>query len=82
MGRNKLSIKNRWLEKIWENNPIIALNILHTKEKEILPAYISKYNLACEKQIILSMIPNKQKEGWNYLEIKKKFQIIRVILTV
>ena len=42
-----------------KNNPIIALNVLHTKEKEILPAYISKYNLDCEKQIIFLMIRNK-----------------------
>ena len=41
-----------------KNNPIIVLNILHTKEKEICPAYISKINSNCEKQIILLMIPN------------------------
>ena len=36
-----------------KNNPTIALDILYTKEKEILPAYISKPNSTCEKQIIL-----------------------------
>ena len=35
-----------------KNNPTIALNILYTKEKEILPDYISKYNLTCEKKTI------------------------------
>ena len=45
-----------------KNNPTIALNILHTKEKEICPADISKINSNCEKQIILIMIPNEEKE--------------------
>ena len=44
-----------------KNNPTIALNILHTKEKEICPADISKINSNCEKQIILIMIPNEEK---------------------
>ena len=46
-----------------KNNSTIALNILCIKEKEKSPAYISKMNLNCEKQIILLMIPNKEKEG-------------------
>ena len=44
---------------------------MYTKEKEICPAYISKINSNCEKQIILLMVPNKEKEGWHYLAIKK-----------
>ena len=32
-----------------KNNLTIVLNILYTKEKEILPVYISKYNLTHEK---------------------------------
>ena len=51
-----------------KNNQIIALNI---KEKEICPAYISKNNMNCEKQIILLMIPSKEKERWHYLAVKK-----------
>ena len=43
-----------------KNNPIIAL-----------PAYISKHNSTREKQIILLMIPNEEKEGqWHYLAVK------------
>ena len=54
-----------------KNNPIIALNILYTKEKEIRPAFIWKINLNCEKQIILLMVPNEEKERlWIYLAIK------------
>ena len=30
--------------KTFENNLTIALNILHIKEKEIYPAYISNHN--------------------------------------
>ena len=44
------------------------LNILNIKEKEILPVYISKHNSTREKQI---MIPNKKKERWHYLAVKK-----------
>ena len=46
-----------------KNNLTIALNIFFVKEKEILPAYISKYNSTREKQIILLMILNEEKEG-------------------
>ena len=53
-----------------KNNPTFALIILHTKEKEICPADISKIHSNCEKQIILIMIPNKEKEGQHYLTVK------------
>ena len=48
---------------IQKNDPTIALNILYIKEKEICSAYISEINLNFEKQIILLMILNKEKEG-------------------
>ena len=62
LERNKLAIKNRWLENVWENNLAVAHNILYIKEKEICPAYISKINSDFEKQIILLMIPIEEKE--------------------
>ena len=37
-------------KKFEKNNLTIALNILYIKEKEILPAYISKHNSTREKQ--------------------------------
>ena len=43
---------------------------MNTKEKEIYSAYISKINTNCEKQIILLMIPNEEKDGWHYLAVK------------
>ena len=41
----------------------IALDILYIKEKEICLTYISKINSNSKIQIILLMIPNKEKEG-------------------
>ena len=56
-GINYSSKIDDW--KLFEkNNSTISLNILYTKEKERCPAYISKNNSNCEKQIILLMIPN------------------------
>ena len=43
-----------------KNNPIIGFNILYINKKEICPAYISKINSNCEKQINLLMIPNEE----------------------
>ena len=42
---------------------ILTSSILKKKKKEICPANISKINSNCEKQIILLMIPNEEKEG-------------------
>ena len=44
---------------------------MYIKEKEMCSACISKINLNCEKQIILLMIPNEEKEGWHYFAVKK-----------
>ena len=45
-GINYPSKVDDW-KRFEKNNPAIALNILYTKEKEILPAYISKHNSTC-----------------------------------
>ena len=62
-----------------KNNVTIALNILLTKEKEICSAYISKINSNCEKQIILLIIVNEEKEGWHCLAVKKLSTLLRGI---
>ena len=70
-----------------KENLTIALNILYIKKKkEIYPAYILKHNSTHEKQIILLVITNEEKEGYhnhsvkNYLHyIEKYHQIIMVI---
>ena len=38
---------------------------MYIKEMEICPAYVYKINSNCEKQIILLMISNEEKEGWH-----------------
>ena len=60
--------KNNPTIALEKNNPAIALNILYIKENEICPANISKINSNSEKQIILLMIPNEEKEGWHFLQ--------------
>ena len=59
-GINYPSKINNW-RTFEEYNSTIALNILYIKGKEICPAYISKINSNCEKQIILLMISNEEK---------------------
>ena len=61
------------------NNPTIALNFLYTKEMKKCPAYFSKIHSNCENQIILLMIPNKEREGWHYLAIKKLSALVKRI---
>ena len=35
-----------------------------------MSSFFSKVNANCEKQIILLMVPNEEKEGWHYLAVK------------
>ena len=77
-GTNYPSKIDDW-KTFGKNDPTIALNVPYIKEKEICPAYISKINLNCEKQIILLMIPNEEKEGWRYLAVKKLSTLLRGI---
>ena len=46
---------------------MIALNPVYDKKEKIYPAYISKHNLKCKKEVIILMIPNG--ERWNYLAV-------------
>ena len=59
--RTKYPSKIEDWKKFESHNLTIALNVLCEKEMGICPAYTSKYNSTCEKQIILLMIPNKKK---------------------
>ena len=61
-----------------KNNPTIDLNIFYIKENEIYPAYISKHNSTCEKQMILLKIPN-EKKGSHYLAVRKIFALLHRI---
>ena len=53
-----------------KNNLTIAFKSLYI-EKGIHPGYISKHNLTREKQKILLIIPNEEKEGSHFLAVKK-----------
>ena len=53
-----------------KNNPTIALNILHIKEKEICSAYISKVNSICKKQTAIIKVSNKEQDVCHYLAVK------------
>ena len=79
-GINYPSKINDW-KTFEEKNLTIVLNILYTKEKEIFPAYISKINSNCEKQIIILIIPQKEKEGQHYLALKKLPTLLREIIS-
>ena len=68
-------------KRLKKNNLTIALNILYTREKKILPVSISNHNSTCEKTIILLMIANNEKEGWHYLEVKKLSTLLRAIVS-
>ena len=48
-----------------KHNPTIALDILYIKKEEIWSAVISKIISNCEKQVILLMISNEEKEERN-----------------
>ena len=82
-GINFPSEKDDW--KIFEkNNVTIALNVLYAKKEKLYPAYVSKNNSNCEKQVILLMIPNGEKrdaksEGqrWQYVAVKKLSGLLR-----
>ena len=57
---------------------LIALNVLYAKKEKIYPAYVSKNNSNCEKQVILSMIPNREGRS-DYLAVKEISALLRGI---
>ena len=52
-----------------KSNLTIALNVLYITENEICPAFVSKINSNCEKEISLLVIPNEEKKR---KKLKKK----------
>ena len=43
-----------------KNNVRITRNVLHARKEKIYPAYVSKHDLNCEKQVIILTIPNEE----------------------
>ena len=76
MGRNKFSIRKRWLKIIWEKQSKIALNVLYVKKENIYAAYVLKHNSNREKQIILLLIISNY---CHYLGVKKLSALFRGI---
>ena len=66
-GINFLSEKDDW-KQFEKNNVAIDLNVLYVKKEKTYPAYVSKYNSNCEKQVILLMTSNGEK--WYYSAVK------------
>ena len=56
-GISYLLQKHNW-KNLEKNNLTIALNFLYVKKEKLYPAYVSKHNSKCEKQVIILMIPN------------------------
>ena len=54
------SEKDDW-QRFEKNNLTIALNLLYAGKEKIYPAYVSKHNSNREKQVIFSMISNREK---------------------
>ena len=44
---------------------------MYINKEEIYPAYISRHNSTREKQIILLIVLNEEKEIWRYLALKR-----------
>ena len=46
--------KDDW-KKFEKNNVTLAFDVLYAKKEKLYPAYVSKHNLDCEKQVFLLM---------------------------
>ena len=75
MGWNKFSIRKGYWKAFKKSNVTISLNVLYAKREKIYPADFSKNNSNLEKQVILLVIPNREK--LHYLAVKKTICIIK-----
>ena len=50
---------------------------MYAKKEKIYPAYVSKHNSTCEKQVIFLLILNGK--GWHYLAVKKLSALLKGI---
>ena len=64
-------------KKIEKNNVTITLNVLYAKKEKPFPSYVSKHNSNREKQFILLMIQNGEKQQKALSFIKKTINIIK-----
>ena len=64
------------MEKNWEENVTIALNVLSAKN--IYPVYVLKYNSNRKNNFILLIISNGEKQ-WHYVALKILSTLLRGI---
>ena len=76
MGKNRFPSEKDDSKRIEKNNVTTAYDVLHAKKKKKYPAYVSKHNSNCEKQVIFLMISNREKQ-WHYVAVKKSISIIK-----
>ena len=62
-------------KRFGKNNLAIVLNILNIKNKKMSSSYFTNQSKLWKK-VILLMIPNVEKEGCNYLAVKKLFTLL------
>ena len=70
MRSNKYPSAEEDWKKFEKNNVKIALKVFYMKKEKIYPAYVSRNNSNCEKQVILLMIPNGEIRRCYSLEVK------------
>ena len=77
-GKEKVTHQKKKIGKFEKNNLTFALNVLYARKEKIYPAYLSKHNSYCEKQVILLMI--RYGEGWHYIVVKNLSALFRGLL--
>ena len=74
------------MKKFEKKNVTIALKVLYAKKEKRYPAYVSKQNSNCKKQVILIIISSREgreakseRRQWHYLAVKKLPALLREI---
>ena len=57
------------LERVSITKPFINKHFVYLRKRNV--QLISQKSSICQKQIMLWMIPNKEKEGWHYFAVKE-----------
>ena len=52
---------------------------MHAKKEKICPPYVSRHNLNQEKQVVLSVIWNGDKQRWQYFAAKELSELLKGI---
>ena len=52
---------------------------MHAKKEKICPPYVSRHNLNQEKQVVISVISNGDKQRWQCLAVKELSALLKGI---